>query len=121
MASSSDQIYGLQASRVNVGTGATLAFFLDVVPGQISTVIKYLSGGTLEIIGCTTNAAINDFSKAAQGTTYSAADLASLSGTGYLMATNEVLSFAGPIRCYLSSTGATTIVHIIKGRSEGNG
>lgn len=117
---SSDSIVDLLTSRVNIAPGSTQAFFLDVIPGQVTTTVKYISGGTLEIIGCTTNAGINDPSKIAVSTTFSVADLGALNGTGYLMGTTEILSVDGPIRVYLSSTGATTTVCLIKGRASGN-
>lgn len=126
MASSSDDIFSLATSRVTVPVGATLAAFVDILPGEISCTVKYLSGGTLEILQCSTGASLVSggsqlFSAPnfMSGSTQTVAMLAALSGTGYLMGTSEVLNFDGAPRFYLSSTGATTIVTLIRGLRAG--
>lgn len=105
--SSSDSIFGVETTRVNVGVGATIATLVDIVSGQNTTYFKFLSGGSCEIIGVSA------------GVTLTAAQLATASGTCYPMTVvNEVISFDGPLRCYLSGYGATSVVAVIKGKSS---
>jgi hypothetical protein len=96
-------------SRITIAPGSTLAFFVDTQAGMNNLLFKYYSGGTLEILGAT----------GMQGSTLTAGQLASANQTGYLVGTSEVLSIKGDTRFYLSATGATTIVHVLKGRSGG--
>lgn len=105
--SSADSIFGLGTTRITIGVGSTLAFLLTHVAGQNSTVLKYFSGGTLEVIGV------------ADGVTLTAAQLGAANQTGYIMGTTEVLSIDGPVRCYLSATAATTVVMALLGKSQG--
>lgn len=125
MVSSSDDIFSVLPSRVAVQPGATLAVFVDIVPGEKSLLIKYLSGGTLEILPASLGASFvpgtSTYGSYAftAGSTQTAAMLAVLSGTGYLMGTSEALTFDGAPRLYLSSTGATSVVAIIKSLSSG--
>ncbi len=122
--------YGVNATRFYVGVGATVAQFVDVVPGQIYTTVKYVNGGTLEILPALSGqslvaAAVAGGSQTAgnyqvsAGTTQSLQQLANLSGTGYLMGTTEVFTFNGPARFYLSSLSATTLVCVTKHLSAG--
>lgn len=103
MSSSSDAIFGVIASQVPVGSGATHAVFVDISPRQGALTLKLLSGSTLEIHG------------ALNGSTMAGASLAPLIGTGYFLGTSEVLNIDGPARFYLMSTGATAIVCMLKG------
>ena len=103
-------IFGLAGGRLHIPVGATLATLMEPIAGQISWVVKYLSGGTLEILGATLPTA---------GSTLSAGDLSTLSGTGYLMGTSEALSIDGPARFYLSSTSATTVITVLRGKTSG--
>lgn len=105
--SSNDGIFGLATSRLTIGAGATLAELLTQDPGQNSLYIEYFSGGTVEIIGVTA------------GTTLTAAQLASANGTGFIVKTDRGYAFNGPTRFYLSSTGITSIVHVMKGKTTG--
>jgi hypothetical protein len=105
--SSYDSVFALGATRVIVPVGATLAVLMTPVAGQNSILLKYFSGGTCEIIGCTL------------GQTLSAADLSSASGSGYLLGSSEILQIDGPARYYLSSTGATTTLMLLIGKSQG--
>ena len=125
MVSSNDEIFTIVPSRVTIAPGATNAYFLDVFPGEKNLTIKYLSGGTLEILPCTLGVSLpvgnTQYGSGyfTAGTTQTAAMLISLSGSGYLMGNTEVLTFDGSPRCYLSALGATTMVTIMK--SCGNG
>lgn len=106
--SSNDSIFSLQTDRINVGLGATLAVLYDQTATQNSILLKYFSGGTLEIIGVSF------------GVTLTAAQMATASGTGYVVGTTEILSIDGPARFYLMSTGATTVVMSIRGKTPGS-
>lgn len=103
--SSNDSPVSVRTSRLAVPAGATNALLVDNFgfSGCVSTYLKYFSGGTCEILGV------------ASGVTYNAATLAALSGTGYLFGALEVVPLAGPVRFYLSSTGATSVVMMIQG------
>lgn len=109
--SSYDSVFNVQAGRITIPVGATVAvlFAGDTVKGCNSTILKYVSGGTLEIIGMTTQIV---------GQTLTAAQLATLSGTGYLVGGTEVLQFSGPVQFYLSATGATTVVTFLRGLTQ---
>lgn len=125
MSAPSQLIYSLATSRPIVLPGATQALFIDILPGQLYTQVKNIGNtGSLEILQCSTGASlipgISTVNVAfTAGSTQTAAMLAALSGTGYLMAANEVLTFQGPCRFYLSAPGATCQVAIIKGLGAG--
>lgn len=127
MSRSYDDIRGLLTSRITVPVGATLAVFVDVISGERAFLMKYVSGGTLEILPASLGASLNyaGFTQSVgspnfvTGSTQTPAMLAALSGTGYVMTSQEVLSFDGPVRMYLSATGQTTIVHTIYGKGAG--
>ena len=126
MASSAEDIYSLFPARVTVPPGATQAVFVDVLAGQKAITIKYLSGGTLEILPATLGASFSAGASTVNqnfffhGSTHTAAALALLNGTGYLMGTNEILNISGPCRFYLSATGATTLLTTLRGLNAGN-
>lgn len=103
MASSSESIFGVVTSQVVVPPGATNAVFVDVVPKEGAVLLKYFSGGTLEIHGSIT------------GSTLPGATLAPLIGTGYILSTSEVISLAGPTRFYLMATGSTAVACLLRG------
>src|ERR1700731_232468 len=105
--SSSDSITTLGATRIIIAPGSTQALFMDMNALENNYLIKYYSGGTLEIFGATGQ----------MGSTLTAAQLATANQTGYLVGTSEILSIGGPARFYLSATSATTIVHMLRGRS----
>lgn len=116
-------INSIACSRPNISPGGTLALFVDILPGQIWTQIKNIGNtGGLEILQCSTGVSTS-FGTTIQpftsGSTQTLAMLAALSGTGYLMASNEVLTFNGPVRCYVSAPSATCTVGIIKGLDAG--
>lgn len=105
-----------------VPVGATVAVFMQPAAGQVSTVLKMFSGGTLEILPCSQTLLSglgglgpNTFLPAAQA----AATLAALSGSGYAMSAAEVLSISGPASYYLSATSATCVLHALFGKSQG--
>lgn len=108
MISSNDSIKYFGATRITVQDGATLATLVDLnaVPNVDYMLLKLISGGTCEIIGCSL------------GVTLSAAQLAALSGTGYPLDAAEKVSIEGGPRFYLSSTGAASSVALLIGRTQ---
>ena len=130
MVSSSDDIFALYPQRYTIGVGATLAQWIDILPAEKSLTVKYLSGGTLEILPALSGASLIaaavagasqgvGFYQPTAGTTQTPAMLAALSGTGYLMGTSEVLTVDGAPRIYLSATGITTFVTVIRACGAG--
>jgi hypothetical protein len=105
--SSFDSVYSLASTQIIVPVGATLAVLVTSIAGQNALMLKQYGGGTLEIIGMP------------DGSTLTAASLATASGNHYIMGASEVLSFDGPTRIYLSSTGATSVVMSLRGKSQG--
>ena len=99
-----------------IPVGATLAVFITPDAKLVNLTIKYLSGGTLELLSCGYTEPVLGLKI---GTTQTPAALASLSGSGYLMGGSEVLSFSGHPSFYLSSTGATSIVCAIYAKGQG--
>jgi hypothetical protein len=100
-----------------VPVGGTLALFMQPQAGQISTMLKFFSGGTCEILppGFTqTNVGVF------LGTTLAAATLGAITGSGYCFSAGEALTINGPAAYYLSSTGATSILHAIFSKGQGN-
>jgi hypothetical protein len=115
--SSYDSIYNVSSTQIVIAVGATLAHFFQPQPGQNSSVVKFVTGGTLEILnaGQTTMGSLN----LSLPVTQSAQTLANLSGRGYIMTFGEALSFDGPASFYLSATGSTCIAHCVFGKGQG--
>lgn len=105
--SSQDSIFGLGTTAIFVPAGATNALLFEAIAGQNNVQLKYGSGGSLYIIGV------------AAGVTLSAQNLSDNATAHYLMGTSEVLSIDGPVRCYLASLSATTVLYQIRGKSQG--
>jgi hypothetical protein len=103
MSSSSDAIFGLGATQVVIAPGGSFAQWVDVVPREGALILKYFSGGTLEIQG------------SPLGSTMPGASLAAVAGTGYIMGTSEVLSIGGPCRFYMLAGGTTCTAMILRG------
>lgn len=127
MSTSSQNIFSLATSRPVVPPGATASLFVDVLPGQLWTQVKNIGNtGSLEVLQCSTGLSLPiGFTQSysapyfSSGSTQTQAMLIALSGTGYLMGANEVLTFAGQPRFYLSAPGASCQVCIIKGLGAG--
>lgn len=114
--SSYDSIFALGSTRIIVPVGSTLALFMQPFAGQISTVLKLTSGGTCEIFPAgQTQIGVGVF----LGTTVAAATLSAWAGSGYAFSASEVLTISGPVSYYLSSTGATSILHALFGKGQG--
>jgi len=106
MSSPLDKVFGLETGRFAVPLGATNAILVEGVAGQNAIQLKYLSGGTLEVVGVS------------YGVTLTAVQLAARTGTDYLVGSSEIWSIDGPCRFYLSATGATAVVCFMRGKSE---
>lgn len=102
-----DSTYNLSPLKVVVGPGATLAVKVTQIDTQVSTQIRYGSGGSLEIVP------VPNMATFLGATTWAAASLVPFLGNGFLMGT-DTLKFSGPAQFYLLATGATTTAYIIK-------
>lgn len=109
--SSYDSVFGVKTSLVTLLAGATLGQFVDVIDGQNGIMVQFLSGGTLYLSGTTTGTGT-------AGTTMGASALAAAFASAWIMPTTPV-SFDGLPRFYLMATGATTVVQIMRTRSQG--
>lgn len=121
-------LYSIACSKPTVLPGATLALFVDVLPGQLTLQIKNVGNtGGIEILQCSSGSSLPVGSTQPigalpfiSGSTLSAAMLVAMSGTGYPLAANEVITLAGPVRLYLSCSGGSgCAVGIIKGLGSG--
>lgn len=99
---------GLNGEKIVVPPGATLAVLMSAQPCQGSAIVKYFSGGSLEIVA------------APVGTTWTGASLVNLLGTGYLFGASEVLTVDGSARYYLMATGATVVAYGLRGLTPGS-
>ncbi len=93
----------LGATQFAVG----LSQILKVTPSayQFAQTMKYLSGGSLEIVPAQPSGA----STAASGSW----------GKGYLMSTTEIFNFGGPAVFYLAASGATAVAQMTIGYTSG--
>lgn len=109
---------------VNVLPGATNAFFLDALNGQVFTQIKNIGNtGAVELIQTTTSASLSPSDNRvlfASGSTQASSMLAALSGKGYPLAANEVVTINGPCKFYISAPSATCTVGFVRGLSGGS-
>lgn len=96
-------VYGVTSGFIAVPAGVSLAYLMQQAPGEISSSIKYVGGGSLEIIG-----------RGGQGAT-----VVPTAGTGYLMSGGEAFNFDGAASYYLVATGATATLYFLKGLSQG--
>ena len=127
MSFASDRLYAVATSSPVVLPGATQALFVNVLPGQLYTQIKNIGNtGGIEILPCSTGASLVGGGSQLYGTpnfisgsTQTAAMLVALSGTGYPLGANEVVTLQGPCRFYLNAASATCVVALIKGLGAG--
>lgn len=96
-------VKGFGATKFIIPPGGTNAILVDAWAGECSGILKYFSGGSLEICGVPA------------GQTFAGASLGALPGTGYLLGTTEAVNDTGSARFYLVASGATTIAYCLKG------
>lgn len=99
-------VYGITTQILAMGAGASLSLYVFAAPGEIWSRLKYVSGGSMELMG-------------ANAGTPGATGRADASGTGYLFGAAEVIEFSGAARYFLQATGATAVAHLIRGLSQG--
>lgn len=99
-----DATWGVGATRIalNVET----ALWCQPVPGQLSTTLKFISGGSLEILASGYGQSNIGFF---QATTLTAAGLTAATSTGYQFSAAEVVKLGGPAYFYLNARGATCV------------
>jgi hypothetical protein len=101
MAGSSQQfVYGLGVTQVPIV--ATVATRIIPPAGTNSSVVKYLSGGTLAVVN-----------GGASGSLGMSAAL------GYILSTTETVNVSGPASFFLSAGGSTSVAQIMFGFSSG--
>lgn len=98
---------GVSSTNIIVPPGATMAVLINQIAGEISSGIKYFSGGSLEIFNCPVGSSLTN------------AQLVARQGHGYLFGTAEALNFDGAVRYYLMATGSTVVAFSLKGLSTG--
>jgi len=89
-----DDVESLVGTRLTVGLSQIIG--ITVLAGQNSIIVKYYSGGSLEVGGVSLTW-----------------------GSGYLLDTKEVVNIQSSGTFYLAATGSTVTCMILKGRSSG--
>jgi hypothetical protein len=97
-------VYGYTAQVLAIPAGASLSRYVTPAPGEIWSRLKYVSGGSLEIMGAS-----------AGGMT----GIAPAAGTGYIFGTTEIIEQRGAASYFLQATGATAVAHLLRGLSQG--
>jgi hypothetical protein len=119
MARESD-LYGIIGEKLTIAPGATNALFMPGYPGELASIVKYVSGGSLEVVGAPPGASLPNFAGASYvGSTWLGLSLVPFIGNGYLLGSTEILNITGPARYYLMATGSTVIAMHFVGRSQG--
>jgi hypothetical protein len=97
-----DEIFSIIPERFTVGLSSIVG--VTAFGGQNSVMLRYISGGSLEI-----------------GGTYAAASGATTPftwGKGYLVSSNEI-AFNQMGTFYMAATGSTTVVHVLRFQAPG--
>lgn len=94
-----DDVFGIYPETIAIATGTTA--LIQPIPGQIGMILKYVSGGSLALVGAT-------FPIVADGVKYSGTTFAI--NNLYTLGTSEILNIdmSGPL--YLYNTGGATVV-----------
>lgn len=106
MAMTQNEISVISATQVIVGLSQVIR--VTPVNQQVSMVVKYGSGGSLELVPV-------QFSGSSTGAGGSNITW----GKGYLLSSTDAISAVGPAVFYLAASGATSIAHIAFGYSTG--
>ena len=115
----------LGATSLIVPAGTTNAVFFQPVQGQNWFWMKWISGGSVEILSCGTTQAPNG--SVGQNNIYvalGAAGLNAIAGSGYQIDTTgatgpTTFQMYGQPYFMLGTKGATAIVHVLFGKSAG--
>lgn len=97
--------FGFAPTLITVLPTGASALLIQCLPGEVSGIIKYFSGGSLEIMNA-------PFGATSPGTSLAP-------GTGYLMGSGEAVTYTGAARYYLVATGATTQAYLLRGLGQG--
>lgn len=108
-------VYGIGTTLLTVGIGGSLALLVVPRAQEVSSVLKYFTGGSLELV----HALEYNTPQNPGATNWNGASLANMQGRGYLLATNEVMNFSGAARYYLIATGATAQAYLLVGLGQG--
>lgn len=107
-----NDLFGLVPETLHIRAGATHALLLEGKAWEAGSVLNYLSGGTLWIMGVT------------GGQTLSAAQLASdFNGATllFLVQSGQAINIDGAPRYYLAATGATVVCQLLRGLAAPGG
>lgn len=112
MSSSADQVFGFGTTQIAIPAGVTSGLLIQPMTGQVNLRMKYVSGSSLVYM-----------MGVASGATLSAEDLAG-AANHYLLPTNmsafaDSLFINGPTRFYLAAAGATAVIAVAFGKSQG--
>lgn len=100
MSNQRDDVFGMYPETIAIATGTTA--LIKPLPGQIGMILKYVSGGSLAIVG-TTFPITSSGSAATSGTTFAINNL-------YTIGTSEILNVDMSGDIYLFNTGGATVV-----------
>lgn len=106
MSSSSDSIFGITTTVLTLPAGVSSAQLFSPGPYCQSVLVKYFSGGSLNVWGAQAGV-----TAAAGGSIVAGFSLS------YMLGSAEVLSFAGPARFYVGAVGATAQLMVMMGLS----
>ena len=104
----SEDVQHLSTQVKAIPVGITAAILITQESNQISLTMKYLSGGSLVMLGVTMGVTLGGSSL-----------LSSFSNMLYYpVSQNEVLNIDGPARFYLASLGSTVSIGMLRGKSS---
>jgi hypothetical protein len=102
MASSDrDSVYSTYSEQLALPAGVTAA--IPAMRGQIGAILKYVSGGSLSVVGASTSF----------GSTFAIGSL-------YTLGTTEVLNISMSGTLFLQGGGSTCVAQILRLRSAGD-
>ena len=96
-----DSVFAEYPEQLALPAGTTAP--IKPVPGQIGLILKYVSGGSLSIIGASNSV----------GSTFAISQL-------YTLGTAEILNIAQSGTIYLLGSGSTSVAQMLRLRSAGD-
>lgn len=100
MSNQRDDVFGMYSETIAIATGTTA--LIRPLPGQIGMILKYISGGSLAIIGATFGVTAPG-GAVYSGTTFALNNL-------YTLGTSEILNVDMSGDIYIYNTGGATVV-----------